>query len=257
MKSFLQILMESDRQYHFRIKSLFDLNEYKTHLEEYLSKYELRTFTAIKKLPFQANPLDFYGCDAGDVWMVDVVVAVPITSFLLHQELVKHLGVADKYLRVLSDNDPLEIENQRLAAYDEISQMADGLEKAPLLSTDSQYPEAKDLVSGSELFGNTYNTKFLTALAQVSAENQPEVKKSQLFDYLDNVRDFETAEDFNADIDTPKPVPWWEVKTVKEEPNPMISQVGNYDNDKVTYRERFMKDGKEVDISVTTNPIRK
>jgi hypothetical protein len=73
------------------------------------------------------------------------------------------------------------------------------------LSTDSEYPESSQ--DGKELYGNEYNSGFLSHLAQITKMGQEEENRpAPLFGWLEVNKELPPV-DFNADIkDAPKSV---------------------------------------------------
>lgn len=243
MKTYLEHLMESDREYHFRIKSVVPLTDgMMEKIERVLTKYELRDIQGPTKTIIQHNPLDFYNIDNAEVYIVDAVVGVAQSSYILQQELRGVLGISENYIVVRGDNDPLEVESQRRDMAVSINSEAEksGLKKASLLGTDEKYPEADHSISGDTFYGDRYNSEFLETLAQVAASRPSTLAepKNGLFDWLNAVTDeLQVADDnaFNANIKgAPKSVAWWEAKKTDVENDELElrrSLAGNFDND--------------------------
>ncbi len=269
MKTYLEYLLESDREYHFRIKSIEPLEEDEMdRLERVLRKYELRDITGPRKTIIQEHPMDFYNIQNAEVYIVDAVLGVPQSSYILQQELRENLGVTEGYLVVRGDNDPLEIETQRRNMDREIRDQVEKGEfrKAALLDTEPGYPESEYGVDGKELFGTEYNSKFLNTLAQVSAtrENGIVEPKNGLFNWLekDIDRDNEELKKANYDEKIVGPhivVPWWKAKNVEDGDLEVRRSVeGNLDDD---YEEKHVHyidaSGKRKTISSKSDRIRK
>lgn len=268
-KTYLDHLVESDREYHYRIKSVEAIDDEKmVKIENILAKYELRDITAPEKTIIQDHPLDFHDIQNAEVWIVDAVTGVPVSGYILQQELRANLKIPEKFIVVRTDNDPLELETARINADKKMRQDATekGLTRHSLLDTDEVYPEDKDSLPAEDLYGDEHNSEFLKTLSQVAADRTPNVvePKSGLFDWLDSSigesPDTGPTDDFNDDYDTVKPIPWWETskKSKKNEADKKVSPEGNYDEDSKTHRRQYEKeDGKVVDVEEESDSIRK
>ncbi|NJO62839.1 MAG: hypothetical protein HC836_32830 [Richelia sp. RM2_1_2] len=240
MKTFLEHLFESDKEYHFRIKTIVPLDDAMLdRVERVLRKYELRDFKGPTKTIFQDHPLDFSDISAAEVFIIDVVIGVPQSSYILQQELRDALSISEKFIVVRGDNEPLEVETQRMRMQKEIANQANekGLKKSSLLDTDSTYSESEFEADGAQFFGNEHVSKFLNTLATVaSSRNSPVVEpKSGLFNWLKDAPKADVELDdttFNTNIqDAPKVVPWWKVKSESNALEDNVSIQGNLDDD--------------------------
>jgi hypothetical protein len=259
MKTFLQHLMESDREFTYRLKFACELaDNCVEQIKELLVKYELREFVGPKKTIIQESPLDFPDLRNVEVSIIDVVTGAPISPYILQQELRTNLKLNEKFIVVKSDNDPLEIETKRVLANKDIDTEATkrGLEKTSLLDVSEVYPEAELSIPGEELYGNDYNAAFLNTLATVAAtrKESTEKPKSPLFDYLE-IKTPEEDNDFNKDIvDAPKVVPWWKAKTVK---TVETAPTGNFDDEGQTVYKLYKKGDQTVVLKRNTDNLRK
>lgn len=267
-KTFYHYLMESDREYFFRIKSIEEIDAEKMDIiERLLTKYELRDITAPQKTVIQDHPLDFYEIQNAEVWWVDVVTGVPVSSYVLQQELRANLKIPEKFIVVRTDNDPLEVETERLRALKDMENEAEdkNLQDRSLLSTDSEYQEGDSSVEGDHLYGNEYNQEFLNTLARVSADRSNHVvnPKEGLFNWLESdvteSPEVMTADNFNDDVDSVKPVAWWNAKgdKAKSETSKLRGPDGNFDDDLKTHKRYYKtNDGNDVDMERETNAVR-
>ena len=215
----------------------------------------------------QKHPLDFVGIENAEVWIVDLVVGLPISAYVLRQELKLALNISENFIIVRNPNDPLEVENQRLDAKDEIDDMADkkNLQPGSRLSTDSNYDldERGDLEE--PIYGDEYNSKFLSMLAKVKEEREKllaEPDDNSLNKEAETVADSLEAVDaneFNKGIKgapAPKSSNYAEtLKNLRKENKigtARLSTKGNYDNDEVKQSAKFDKYGKTEQISTVT-----
>lgn len=253
MSRFRELLESNKKEYHFRIKSIVDLNNHVESLERVLNKYELLEVGKIKKTILQDNPLDFTAIDAGEVYIFDAILHIPVSAYALRLELAEKLDIPESYIVVRTDNDPMEVETERLSAIRELDAENEGLEPLPLLSTDSEYIE--EPADGNLFAGNDYNDRFLTLLAQqtkLRKEKETVSTKSGLFNWLeDNGVHVEASEDFNKDIaDAPKVHNYWDQKEPeKRDVDALISNAGNVDDDKQKFTKRYKKKDDSIKTS--------
>lgn len=268
-KTFLQYLAESDKEYSYRIKLVVEVDdEMMQSVETLLSKYDLRDIEGPKKTIIQAHPLDFYDVKNSEVYIIDVVTGVPVSPYILQQEIRTNLQISEKFVVVRSDSDPLEVETERLRAKWEFEHEAaeKKLSPAALLSTDPAYPDEITDLTGEDMYGDEYNRSYLDLLAQVSAtrdekmHEQPET--DTMFGWLktnEETSDVDST-DFNADIeDKVSSVPWWKAsKNGKylEKTRSHQSAYGNFDEDKKRFSARYESPtGKEKTLTKDSDPI--
>jgi hypothetical protein len=81
MKDFTTYLMESTRQYVYKIKLAGDLPEgFMKKFEEELSRFDVEKVTSIKKTPVMRDQLDFPDLQNMDVSMFEVTLNYPATT---------------------------------------------------------------------------------------------------------------------------------------------------------------------------------
>ena len=258
-KKFDQILKDNQKVYSVKIKSIVDLTKHLDTVKRVVNKYELLDASAVRKSIMQDNPMDFIDLDGYEIYIIDVETAYPISGYILQQELVYALNVPEKFIIVRTANDPLEVENARAQAYNELTDK-DG-ERTSLLSTSSEYdevPEDKNIYSGNE-----YNQQFLNYIANKTKKNNEEsVYKTGngLFSWIeDNGTHIEKTEDYNKDIkNIVKPVPYWEADSKAKKPtNTKMSNYSNIDNDNTEYTKIIKTGGKRKTLVTTAKAVRK
>lgn len=262
--SFKQIFENVEKEYHFRIKSLVDLSERMDELTRVLEKYDVKEISKPMKTIFQKHPLDFSEFDAAEVWIVDVVTRFPITTYVLMLDIAASLDISENFIIVRSDNEPSEVESNKLVAIADIEAKEVPFVPSPVLSTDPLYPE--NSLDGALIVGNEYNGKFLDFLSQqASVRIEKSVVKtgSGLFAWIEaNPDEHADSGDFNAHIEgAPQVKNRWDHKTdsPKDTRNidKFITHHGNLDDDSHTYTVRVEKpSGREVEVSKTVKPIR-
>lgn len=266
-KSFRDYIQENEREYHMRIKSVAPLDENEMpYIERVLDKYVVKDMTQPKKTILQKHPLDFPDIQNAEVWIIDVTTALPVSSYVLQQELKLALNLPEKYLVVRGDNEPLEVYTQQMNANDEIDlkAMEDELSPASRLSTKSHYDEDEQInLEDDSLYGNEYNSRFLETLAKVKAERKKFVVDRDGYD-PDSVLDSDDPGDPNAFNDHINDAP--ESKHVNEyaeilknlrkqeqtKNEARLSSSGNYDDDEIKKSKKFHKYGESDKISVVT-----
>ncbi|MFA5490243.1 MAG: hypothetical protein WC284_13655 [Candidimonas sp.] len=264
MKSFRQYLTESTRQYHFRIKTVIDpTEEFMSTLEKFLQKYDLVDLDGPHRSIIQKTPLDFQDIENKEVYIIDVILGRPISAYVLLQEIRYIWNISEKYIVVRSDNDPTEVETERLNALRDMEEKAEkmGYERRSLLSTSPNYLKGEMGIDGSDYYGNKYNNTLTAYLAKVASERQNNkiIPDDALSDH-DGTKPLKT-DNFNDDIrGAPLIHPWWEASKDSKIPetNFSVSYTGNFDDDKKTYAGVFRhpKTSKEKEINVTTNAVR-
>jgi hypothetical protein len=134
--SIIKYLAESERTYHYRIKTVFELDDAAMdQIERVLAKYVPVDIKAVKKTIIQKNPLDFPNVDAAEVYILDIALQLPASGYVLAQEIKLALAIPDKFVVVRSSNDPTSLETDRLNAEKDIHDQAEkkGLLHASLL----------------------------------------------------------------------------------------------------------------------------
>lgn len=265
LKSFIDYVKEQEREYPIRIKTIVPLDDRAMeYIERVLDKYVPKDITKPVKTIMQKHPLDFSDIKNAEVWIVDITTALPVSAYVLMQELKLALNIPEKYIVVRNANDPREVENQRQASNDEIdmASMEGGYSPTARLSTNASYDDDELGELSRPVYGNDYNSEFLTVLAQVAAERQKFAANPDTND-LDQggtvVDDEVQANDFNDHIaDAPKPVYTGYAETLKKLrkkgklSNPHISNVGNFDDDEIQRTKKVAKYGVDDKDAVYT-----
>jgi hypothetical protein len=217
-------ITESEKRYNLRIKTVVGLDdELIGKIENAIAKYQPIEVERATKTILQKHPLDFKNVENAEVWIMDVVFALPASPVDVREEVRKALDAPEAFVVVRNRNEPMEIETARLNAVADIEEEAKsrGLVPASLLSTDPDYPEY-EVTDPKALAGNDYNTAFLAHLAQVQKE-RPDMrvklaKEQTLFNWMKmpdrkDQEPVQDASDFNKDIKgAPKVAPKVKIK---------------------------------------------
>ena len=266
MKSFKTYLEETAKQYDFRIKMVVPpTDEHMDEIERLLRRYHLINIGTPVKIDPKQDAMEFRDIEGADVYYIDVVIGIPFSAYILQQELRAALNIPEKFLVVRSDNEPIEVESQKMQILSLLDKMADekGLrQKSSLLSTDREYLPAEQPVV-KDAFGDKYNKKFLSYLADVAANRKPtefETSSSHIsVKELKSVKQEPSQDlaDFNSDIDTPKPVYSAKRNTRQPVDPKMLTSSGNFDDDSKSYfTARRTKTGKTVTVSLAADSVR-
>ena len=222
MKTFYHYLAEAEKTYKYRVKTVVEANDdFLDRMERALVKYDLVDVSRPKKTIVQYYPRDFRDVEAGEVYIIDIETRMPASSAVLQQELVSALECAARFIVVRGENEPAELESVKLAADLENGEDA---EPAEALLNDAEYGEVENKEPEQD-FGDDYNERLLGYLAKVTAENDkttivPE-NGEKMFNWL---KDVTPGEDFNKDIDAPKPVHRSDAKMNAKDPTRVGSQ---------------------------------
>jgi hypothetical protein len=265
IKSFKHYVSNADREYHYRIKTVVELNDERLdRIERLLMKHDLREIGRPKKTMMQRHPLDFQKLDAAEVWILDVITGLPVSAYILQQEIRTVLELPEDQIVVRTDNDPMEVEAERQNALHDIDAEAKkaGLSRSSLLNT-SGYYKSENNDDAASFVGNEHNSQLLDYLARVAATRKPEQIKPdtpELFNFIDHKKPENADEnDFNTHIEgAPKSVPWWErLEGDAFDAYAGIADPGNFDDDQKIYTGIFKDDkGNRKEVSATTGSIR-
>ena len=182
MGTFRDYLNESIKEYNYRVKTILPLdNDAMDKMESILRKYDLQDVSSARKTPLQEHPLEFYNERNKEVYIVDVVLGMPISSFVLRSELQDVLNTYEHAIVVRAENDPIELETQNINDKD------DNYETK--LSTDSEYNK-NEQVDEDPSYGDEFNQKFLSRIARARVQLQSDVaaEKASFNDGHDGVK---------------------------------------------------------------------
>lgn len=252
MKNIREYISETNKSHHYRIKTVVPLEDKEmSRIEQTLIRYEPINITNPIKTMLQSHPLDFSGVMNAEVFIVDIELAFPASSYVLQQELCGSLNIPETYVVVRGDNEPSEIETERLLANKELNSDAKekGYRRAALLQM-SNYEDVEDIHDVGIVYGNEHTGMFLSYLKKVAdARKDKEKVDAPLsgFKWLE-MPDMDSQEpgrpknDFNAEYET------------EHEPKlPYTSVEGNFDDDGRYYRRGFLDDEGNVHI-ITKKP---
>lgn len=261
MKNFIEYLAESAASYNFTIKFASQPTEEQIQIiTAWLQKYDLKTITDPVKI--EHNHKDFIDQTNREVYAVDIEIGLPVSQYILLQDLTRAANISEKYMVVRSHNEPIE----QYSRYDVWSRQQDeeekkaGMKAGPRLSTERTYSPAEQPIV-DPLFGNQYNEKLLAYLADVKETRVSEKVEpaAPLFSWL-QLEDIQPGEpkqdtsDFNAHIKTPKPV----TKGSKETPvSDKFVNTSSEIRDNAIPKVKFYKDPKTGKAKQVIKPMEK
>jgi hypothetical protein len=266
MKSFKQLLQENQKTYTYRLKTVVPLSDViLDNLEKFLSRYDLQYMSTVRTETNVAHVLEFRDLDATHMNVVDFHVGVPMSAYILQQELRAILSVPEKFLVVRADNEPVEVEgnrNQMLRDLDQIAREKGFGHKASLLSTNREYLDAEQ-PDVRDLYGDEYNMKFLNMLAQVSATRKSEHYRAdsdlnpEQMPASKDQQPVQDVADFNDAVPGVKPVRTHNKNMPPPVDDHMLAPDGNLDDDSKSYfRVDNTAQGGQIVHKIHTQPVR-
>lgn len=173
---------EAERRYNYRIKAIIELDEHAIDIiERAILKYNPFDMSQVSKTILHRNPLDFPNVSAAEVFSVDIGLGLPVSPSVLSAELATALGIHGTEIVVRGENDPTEIETQRLNAAEDMATEAKGDDAESLLDTALEHPEASS-PDGDTLYGDRYNGRLIKTLQQIAQERKVVTKKTHDYD---------------------------------------------------------------------------
>lgn len=266
MTSFKELLNESQKTFSYRLKTVVNMDDPKMEdLERLLKRYNLLDIGSVHKIPAKDDSLEFRDIENADVYYVDFMIGVPMSAYILQQELRAVLNLPEKFLVIRADNEALEVEsikNQLLRTLDQKARQEGYTDKGSLLSTDRFYLDAEQPLTDSA-YGDKYNSKFLNLLQQIASN-----RKTQTFQTTSDLNPVEQMQkveqqpkqdttDFNAYQSGVKPV-YKSVDMGEPVELNLLGPDGNFDDDTKRYFKvsRNNKGEKKVN-SIQSKPIRR
>lgn len=262
MKSFKHYLAESAREYGYVIKMAMEpTDEQMDAVEGYLRQFDLIEMTNPQLL--EGDSLDFYTIKDRPVYQINFITGYPLSSYVVMQGIRELLNVNEKFIVVRSANEPVEMNADRHMielGFRDTAREKD-LKNAPRLSTDREYLDIEQPVT-TDIYGDSYNKQLLDYLADTKASraSQHIDPPSPLFSWIemDKVKSSEPVQDsadFNAHVDTPKPVYRVSRKAADPIERSALGAEGNFDDGaKHLYKLYQDKNGSRVNMGSPRAP---
>jgi hypothetical protein len=266
MTSFKELLNEGQKTFSYRLKTVVNIDDEKlSDMERLLKRYKLLDVGSVHKIAAKDDSLEFRDIENADVYFIDFMIGVPMSAYILQQELRAVLNLPEKFLVVRADNEAIEVEsmkNQLLRALNQKAREEGYTQKGSLLSTDRFYLDAEQPLTDSA-YGDEYNSKFLNLLHKIASN-----RKTQTFQTTSDLNPVEEMQtivqqpqqdktDFNAHLPGVKPV-YKNVDMGEPVELNLLGPDGNFDDDTKRYFQvsRNAQGQKKV-ISMDSKPIRR
>lgn len=104
MKSLQDYINTVSKEYQYRLKFVYEPDL--EILGRILERYELIEVVDTFKSPMQFNPLDFTNVDVGEVYIMDVKTARPMSDEGLRWEISRKMSMPVDYIVVRNENNP-------------------------------------------------------------------------------------------------------------------------------------------------------
>jgi hypothetical protein len=262
MKSLKNYIAESTGVYPYVIKMPMAPSDAQVNtVESLLRAYQLVDIS--KPIKIVDDKFDFFDIPLKDVHCIHITLGTPISSYVLMQQLRNALVIPEKNIVVRTITEPVEInaQEQMFKNEEDAKAKSKGFTFASNLSTDRLY----DPVEGpavTNVFGDDYNKNLLLHLAHMKSERKSDEvdAPSSLFTWLDKHKAVELepkqdVSDFNAHLDTPKPVTGTGDKSGPIDIN-VLGKEGNF-NDAASNNYRIYVDKAGKRSSVKTSKVGK
>lgn len=253
-------LAETERHYNYRIKTVVPIDDsVLDRIDRCIAKYLPVSVGRVQKTMFQRNPLDFAGVENAEVYYIDIQTSLPASPYVLQQDIRMSLGIPEKFIIVRGENDPSEVETQRINAVADMDAeaKAKGLTPAALLNN-PEYPEGAE-VDPTEFYGDDYNTSLKAYLKKIADERKMiEIETVNApFKWLlgDEQEPIQDKSDYNENIPGAPGI----AKSGKNSKGPQDkSDQGNMENNTTEYKRVFTdKNGKTTVLKKTGVAVKK
>lgn len=171
MKKLSDYLAESVKEYNYKIKILGEIKDGMMDvIEGELKKYDLKSMGSAAKTMFQKNPLDFEEGVSGEVNIASFKTGLALPKDQVRDIIAHKLGMPERYLKIRSENDPLEMSLVDNAVDTEITVGESDAEDSALMN---EY-EA-DEHKAEDYHGNDFNSKFVDELMKLVKDRDQHV----------------------------------------------------------------------------------
>ena len=163
MKSLKQYLIESEKEYKYKIKFLDECtDEMMEKLEHVLSKYDVKNISSPKKSMFHKNPAGFTA-EAGEVHTVEATTQIAL-PLLVRDTVAQHIGCDPRNITISGDTDPFA--EQEPAEYEE--------GKAKL---DTPIEDDGTKVDHADYYGEDFKSKVVDEMMKEVKDREQHVSK--------------------------------------------------------------------------------
>jgi hypothetical protein len=171
MKTLKQYLAESTKEYKYKVKILGEVtDDMMVTIENELKKFDLKTISAPTKTIFQKQPLDFDEGVSGEVNIASFTTGLPLSIDTVRDRIAHNLGMPERYLKIRTENDPLEHD---LVDNNIDTELVIGESNPEDAALNNEYPADEHDVS--DYHGNEFNTKFIEELMKLVKDRDTHV----------------------------------------------------------------------------------
>ncbi len=171
MKTLKEYLAESVKEYNYKVKILGEVEDgMMDTIENELKKYDLKTMGSPAKTIFQKQPLDFDEGVSGEVNIASFTTGLPLSKDTVRDRIAHNLGMPERYIKIRSENDPLEYDLVDNAVDTELTVGESNPDDAAL---NNDYPA--DEHKAEDYHGNDFNTKFMEELMKLVKDRDTHV----------------------------------------------------------------------------------
>jgi hypothetical protein len=171
MKTLKEYLAESVKEYNYKVKILGEVEDgMMDTIENELKRYDLKTISSPTKTIFQKQPLDFDEGVSGEVNIASFTTGLPLSKDTVRDRIAHQLGITERYIKIRSENDPLEYDLVDNNVDTEIVVGESNPEDAAL---NNDYPA--DEHKAEDYHGNEFNTKFMEELMKLVKDRDTHV----------------------------------------------------------------------------------
>ena len=171
MKTLKEYLAESVKEYNYKVKILGEVEDgMMDTIENELKRYDLKTIGSPTKTIFQKQPLDFDEGVSGEVNIASFTTGLPLSKDTVRDRIAHQLGITERYIKIRSENDPLEYDLVDNNVDTEIVVGESNPEDAAL---NNDYPA--DEHKAEDYHGNEFNTKFMEELMKLVKDRDTHV----------------------------------------------------------------------------------
>ena len=171
MKTLKEYLAESVKEYSYKVKILGEVEDgMMDTIENELKRYDLKTISSPTKTIFQKQPLDFDEGVSGEVNIASFTTGLPLSKDTVRDRIAHQLGMTERYIKIRSENDPLEYDLVDNNVDTEIVVGESNPEDAAL---NNDYPA--DEHKAEDYHGNEFNTKFMEELMKLVKDRDTHV----------------------------------------------------------------------------------
>ena len=171
MKTLKEYLAESVKEYTYKVKILGEVEDgMMDTIENELKRYDLKTMSSPTKTIFQKQPLDFDEGVSGEVNIASFTTGLPLSKDTVRDRIAHQLGITERYIKIRSENDPLEYD---LVDNNVDTEIVVGESNPDDAALNNDYPA--DEHKAEDYHGNEFNTKFMEELMKLVKDRDTHV----------------------------------------------------------------------------------